>query len=530
MIPPLYFPALYAETHYRFRYFFSYLYKREPEIIADVPHRLEPGQILPVLIIIKDADKFPVEITSLKVFVDKIQVRISTDVIVPEGSYFEEILEIDRSRIDSGLHMVDIQINYLCSGKTYSCFNDNYRSTGKESFPVYFAAQKWPTPKGYISGEVHAHTSFTSDQIEFAASPKVTAKMAQAMGMHYFCATDHSYDLDDFEDDYSKNDPQLGKWNRYLKVLSNLNSEMHGFCIIPGEEVSVRNHENRNIHLLVFNPKQFFPGSGDSGDSIKKNHSELSINDVINKLDDDSIAVAAHPIDRIPVLQKRFLNRSEWQIPDILDNNLNIIQMINSNSDPHIHLAIEFWKIFLLKGKRVLGMAGNDAHGNFARYRQIKLPFLLMKESYDQLFGFWRTVLFHPDDTISVSSIIKAFRNGQFYFSNGPGVCFSAELNGLSHGMGSQIESADSIHLKASSNKEFGRLKRVQIYQGIIGTNHENLLFEKKVFKNEYNSKIMLNKFDKDQNSYFRAAVISENERGIFRAFSNPVWISGNKE
>jgi len=46
---------LYAETHYRFPYFFSLLRKNEPEIIADAPHRIEPGSPLPILILIKDA-------------------------------------------------------------------------------------------------------------------------------------------------------------------------------------------------------------------------------------------------------------------------------------------------------------------------------------------------------------------------------------------------------------------------------------------------------------------------------------------
>ncbi len=38
MLPFVFSPA-YAEIHYRFRYFFSWLKKREPEILADVPYR-----------------------------------------------------------------------------------------------------------------------------------------------------------------------------------------------------------------------------------------------------------------------------------------------------------------------------------------------------------------------------------------------------------------------------------------------------------------------------------------------------------
>src|SRR5262245_978724 len=51
---------LYAETHYHFRFAPSLLYRRRPEIIADAPYRLEPGHALPILVIVKDAHRFPV--------------------------------------------------------------------------------------------------------------------------------------------------------------------------------------------------------------------------------------------------------------------------------------------------------------------------------------------------------------------------------------------------------------------------------------------------------------------------------------
>ena len=50
---------LYAETHYRFKYFFSFLKKQEPELLADAPHRVEPGKDIPILILSKDADRYP---------------------------------------------------------------------------------------------------------------------------------------------------------------------------------------------------------------------------------------------------------------------------------------------------------------------------------------------------------------------------------------------------------------------------------------------------------------------------------------
>ena len=62
---------LYAETHYRFRYFFSFLRKHEPEIIADAPHRIDPNQSLPILVLVKDAHQFPIKLNKISVVIRK---------------------------------------------------------------------------------------------------------------------------------------------------------------------------------------------------------------------------------------------------------------------------------------------------------------------------------------------------------------------------------------------------------------------------------------------------------------------------
>ncbi len=64
----MFFPFIlsYAETHYRFKYFFSLYKKSEPEIIADAPHRVDPDKPYPVMLLIKDADRYPIDLCSVK--------------------------------------------------------------------------------------------------------------------------------------------------------------------------------------------------------------------------------------------------------------------------------------------------------------------------------------------------------------------------------------------------------------------------------------------------------------------------------
>ena len=51
---------LYAELHFRFKWTGSRYFQKEPEILADLPIRIEPENDIPILLIIKDAHLYPI--------------------------------------------------------------------------------------------------------------------------------------------------------------------------------------------------------------------------------------------------------------------------------------------------------------------------------------------------------------------------------------------------------------------------------------------------------------------------------------
>jgi len=67
----MYLPFLYAETHYHLKFLYPLYYKKEPEIITDIPTRVikSISKKIPILLLIKDADKFPV-------FVEKLEITV----------------------------------------------------------------------------------------------------------------------------------------------------------------------------------------------------------------------------------------------------------------------------------------------------------------------------------------------------------------------------------------------------------------------------------------------------------------------
>jgi hypothetical protein len=523
LIQLLIFPLLYAETHYRFKYFFSYLKKDEPEIITDIPSRITSGTLIPILVIIKDANIFPVIINQVTVFENKklifskeINKQITT-------SYKDLIFYISSSDLITGNHYFDIKIEYILKGKKKTCTTDNHRGTSHNPLPIFIAQDPLPRFDNCILGETHSHTNYTSDQVEFGASLDATRIMARALDLNFFCATDHSYDLDDFKDNYLLNDPDLSKWIEFQREVELINQKDREFLIIPGEEVTVRNNQDKNVHLLIYNSKKFFPGAGDSGEKWLRNYSELSIPQVVSQISNTALAVAAHPSETPPFLQKWLINRGSWRSEDCAESGLHGLQFINGGKKLFLTNGKNLWVEQLLSNNRLTGIAGNDAHGNFSIFRQIGFPFYTMRENYNHLFGKWLTGIYLTNNELSTSSILDALKRGHCYMTDGPALRLQLENSTKSYVMGEECSSPERGKIMVRSSEEFGGVKSVKILLGDLDKKVESVyLYDApEIKKNEYTFKFSLDNIP-DQ-GYLRAEILTEHNN---QALSNPIWFN----
>jgi len=515
------FPLLYAETHYRFKYFFSWLKKPEPEIIADIPSRIQKGIQIPVLIIVKDADKYNAEIIEIEIeeknnilFFQEINKKVNQ-------SYFDKIFFIDSSKLEMGKHYINIKIKYKIKDKIKTCKNDNHRGTKHMPLPVYISEDPLPQIDNCVYGETHSHTNYTSDQLEFGASTSSSSILAESMGLNFFCATDHSYDLDDEENNYLRNDENLTKWKNLLIEANEVNNTNSNFQIIAGEEASLHNHKNKNIHCLIYNSKKFYPGNGDSGEKWLHPFSELTIEDVLNDVNDETLVFAAHPVEPVPFLQRILIRRDNWHEEDCRHPRLNGLQFANGGPKKYFKQGKKLWIKLLLEGYKLFGLAGNDAHGNFARYRQVSFPFIKMKENYFHLFGNWRTGIYINSETLNIDSILDSIKIGNCFLTNGPALQFQAFSNGKLFPMGSNCENTNKLKLKVISTEEFGRIRSISIFQGIIGEKSENVIFHEKLTEFQYNFEINFNTESESKNGYYRCEVETDLDK---LALSNPIW------
>ena len=527
---PIFF--LYAEIHYRIPGLPFRLFQRWPEIIADTPFRLEPEKKLPVVVIVKDGDRFPITIETIRIELSRQNeildsIELSKKSIYISTGWWEKIFLVDISPHIKGDLDIDVFIQVRKKNKTLIIRNDNYKHTSHSTFKVHIPTNNSPLFPGQFSGDLHLHSNYTSDQLEFGASLKTIIKMARATGISFVAITDHSYDLDDFVKNYMRNDKKLGKWKNLQHEVEKINRDFstNKTFLIPGEEVTARNYQGKNIHFLILNSKKFYHGTGDSGEKWSNSRSQYSIEQIFCDLEKNCLAIAPHPFVNFSKLESIFLHRGKWGKQDLGNSRLNGLQILNGVINPGFYEGLNHWKKLLLSGQRFFIYAGNDSHGNFNNYRQIKLPFWSMSQRQDYIFGKMRTVLVLTGK-LSLQAIITGLSRGNCYITEGPAIDFKVvDLEKRTIGTGGQVNSQGcEICINVLSTPEFGAIKKLNIYQGDLSKGREHLL-KSYNFTKEYKCKEQFIYTIKNK-GYVRTEVMTGNTNKNFCAYSNPIWFS----
>jgi hypothetical protein len=521
---------LYAETHYRFRYFFSFLRKHEPEIISDAPHRIEPNQSLPILVLVKDAHQFPLKLNKVsivirkngKTFIEKELLKSSIEVT---EKFWWRVYEVPLEGIN-GIIECDVIFEINDGRRQLTYHNDNHRTSSHQPLKIFIAPTPLPRFEHLHFGECHSHSSYTDDQVEFGAPLEASIQLSLALGLSFFCVTDHSYDLDDSVDNYLMNDSNLPKWSLLQQEVDDKNSNHKDFVIVRGEEVTCRNSKDQNIHLLLLGNRKFFHGSGDGAERWLKTRSENSLHEILNSVEPSVLSFAAHPKERVSILQKLLLRRGIWLQQDFIHTQLIGIQFINGYISDGFWEGYHQWIEALLEGKRMLVLAGDDAHGNFNRFRQIGIPFLKIRETGHQLFGKMRTGVYL--ESLSEENILQAIHSGKTIVTDGPAVNIlidspTREISSIGETVAGNKH---SVSLEVRSSNEYGSIDSVKVFMGSTGVKETAVISEK-----------LSQKYTADRNfsleirkkCYIRAEVWTSSDSNDAQphfCLTNPIWFT----
>jgi len=296
--------------------------------------------------------------------------------------------------------------------------------------------------------------------------------------------------------------------------------------LIPGEELTCRTFNGKNVHMLVLGEKRFMQGAGDSAQEWFQTRSHFTVRHAIAYMTSSAVAIAAHPLDRVPFLQKLLVNRSIWQDNDLNAAELSGWQILNGNQGKGFKTGLKAWITALLNGERHCIYAGNDSHGNFNRFKQVKMPMISLYEHDNYIFGKSTTHLF-INETPTTENVLDALRMGRAIISTGPVIEMTVLDESNEYFIGDEtVSDPDSvIHITCKSSQEFGSIEKIVVFTAGIGK-------EKPIFQKNFNERIDENhfyeefEFQMQGNIYLRAEVHTRLENGSTRfAYSNPIWL-----
>ena len=505
----------------------SLLFRKQPEILFDAPSRINPDRPIPLFLIIRDAHRFPVTI-------DEVILRmVSGDGRERTARFPYGGLRVSEPMWWDSFNLMPEGAGKLCihprlvlrDGKHFRIVEaDNYPGSSRRPLTVTISPTGFPTAKGWYHGDVHCHSFFTADQVEFGAPMELSALGAYCLGLDWIAVTDHSYDLDDPEDNYLATDPTLVKWRLMREKAALLNESLEMFTVIPGEEVTCRTRDGGNCHLLALRSERFIRGSGDSGERGLSTATERSIGEAAAEcMEWGGLACAAHPLEDPSLPERLFLNRRPWKLTDLETTGVTALQIHNGIRDRGYRKGMYAWVELLLRGKRVFAFGGSDSHGDMNRRRAVHIPFISLRESDEHILGGVRTVVYSRSR--SDADILDALSNGQVQVTEGPFIDLTVERPEYTARPG-DVVSGEYQLLSAvfKSTPEFGLLRRGRILAGARGEKRERVLTVldtqfRGEYHHEFTGKVFFNRL-----MYIRAEC--ETDSGRF-CFTNPIWVRG---
>ncbi len=514
---------MYSEIHYKLPWFRGFLYKKQPEILFDMPKRIVGNQ-LPVLLMVKDSNRFPVHVEQFKfrVFKNGRAVKSESKRINKSLAqlFYHQLFTFDVTQFAGQDIRVDCTLVVEANNRYRDVKNHNLTRKFSSTFSVYVDTEKLTIPDDWKKGDMHVHSNYTEDQVEFGAPLPAYLKMGRALNLDFIGVLDHAYDFDDVPGTWNFKDENFTKWKNFKKEVEKLNDENDRFTIIPGYELSVDNGLGENVHMAVLNNNEIFQGAGDAMENYKAYASKLYYRNVLDKLEENSLAFAAHPNAPQKFLHRKILKRGQWNAHDFTDK-LAGYQILNGNTGGEFYKGKAIWIQKLLSGKKISVFAGTDAHGNFNYNLAIKYPLLSMKQSENHIFGEFFTFLKSGIDQ-SPSNLTATAKKGASVISNGPFLNLEIRNENTIYSIGDRIDFLpEKIYISAASTDYFGRVDFIRLIVGNCKNKSENSLELRDIDKKEYDQSLGIKLSDGD--SYIRAEI--KTVKGKI-ALTNPIWIN----
>ena len=228
---------------------------------------------------------------------------------------------------------------------------------------------------------MHCHTLFFGSRGIWSGAP--CASIGGPLDWIRLCSLpDHAYDFA-----FSKKTIRCPIRQTFgLKALRQEIQELPSSpLMIAGEEVSVGNSHNENVHMLCLSPRVYLEGKGDCGRYGLNNKPTWGISKTISIA--NAPCFAAHPKVPMSKLERFVFRRGDWHDEDLqLESETPIrgIQFWNGSRDRGFELGRLWWISLLEKGHEILPLRKRH-HGDL-NVSSITIP-LISRHNRNHVLG-----------------------------------------------------------------------------------------------------------------------------------------------
>jgi len=427
---------------------------------------------------VKDAHLFPIHLLGLDILIHGPEGR--EKISLPMNQAIADPLKFLALPIQlpelPGHYAIHARISLRnAQGKEIHFWQANYPFLTPRPLAIQRLSAPLPHPHTWQAGEMHCHSDYSSDPVEFGAPLQVMQAAGEALGLDFIQITDHSYDFCYRKEAYLEPCSPEEVFADYRRETAQVNDEAPtGSCrLIPGEEVSCGNSRGENVHLLVMGHESYLPGLGDGGRRGLNNRPDLRIEEVLERLG-RTPCFAAHPRVKIGRLERFLFRRGPWDHADLgplrtvptpatgskASSPLLGLQFWNGSRNTDYIAGRKFWVESLLQGRRLLPIGANDAHGDLNQNVGVKFPLFSLYRSRSHVLGKVRTLF--PAASNALTDIQTAAWGQIATATDGP---FAALL-----------PENDKVRLVAESQGDFGRLQKISLVAGRSGDREERLV------------------------------------------------------
>ena len=493
------------------------------EVITAAPFRIEPGMPVPLNCLVKGQTPFRLESIKVAIKQEGRTIRAASvlkkPVEVHPGEWHKVILIPLPDKI-SGNFEIETIVRVWKNGKIRTIRNDSFPGGRKRPLHVFRARYSLPRFSNFCFGDLHYHCYNAGNAKSFGTSLSVSAEAAKALGLHFFAVTGKMNEMDDKK--IAHTEGGNGTWEIFKKKVETWNSR-NEFVILPGEEIRCKNHQGRDVDLIILHLPGPTGSSKRTQPQVRNVSSKDGLKELLSRVDSSAVAFAVHPVKETSLLDRWFFSRGRWSKYDLTLSGLTGLQVYNGQREDFLELGLKKWIELLLRGERKFILAGSEAHADFNR---TKKPHDTFNFNGNNSFGKARTgiLYFNP---ITPEKIVASLKRGTAVITNGPLMDFTVRNEaGKRSLLGGELSGAlFTIKFRAVSTPEYGSITKLRLYSGIISARTEEAIYTMDLRDTRYSLKGEVSLEPRGEYSYIRGELRSGDSGNTRFCFTNPIWL-----